>query len=51
MEFAHILIEGAKHNNGDLSMNNRKIMRNVCADAVLRRLLYDGEIREASILQ
>jgi hypothetical protein len=26
-------------------------MRNVCADIVLRRLPYDGEIREASILQ
>lgn len=51
MELAHILIEGAKQNNGDLLLNNRKNMRDVCADIVLRRLSYDGEIREASILQ
>lgn len=51
MELAHILIEGAKHNNGDLSVNNRKSMSNVCADIVLRILPYDGEIREAKILQ
>jgi len=50
LELAHILIEGSKH-NGDLSMNNRKNLRNVCADIVLWRLPYDGEIREASILQ
>jgi hypothetical protein len=51
LELVHVLIEGAKHNNGDLSLNNRKNLRNVCADIVTRGLPYDGEIREASILQ
>jgi hypothetical protein len=45
------LIEGAKHNTGDLSLDIKENLRNVCADIVTRRLPYDGEIGEVYILQ